>query len=260
MNHKNVNQKTCPVLVILLLVLSGLQLTIPFESIICPVNAASSWTQTSNTEFIEGVFSNVSIFGSGSAAELRLKDQHNWTDMNPLTKPVNRYSHAMAAVYGTDNVVLFGGRDSSGFKDDTWEYDFSNNTWTLRTPSRKPTPRYQHTMASIYGDDKVLLFGGYVSGMGYVDDTWVYDLSSITWSNMNPTGNKPGPLNRPAMASIYGDDKVVLFGGLSSGFGNDTWVYDLSNNSWTTMNPLGNVPNGRYYHALIGMIRPGSTI
>lgn len=52
------------------------------------------------------------------------------------------------------------------------------------------------------------------------------------WNNQNPA-TKPQALAGHAMAFI-GDDKVMIFGGYGiSGVSDETWIYDLSDNSWT---------------------------
>ena len=302
------------IFVIVIMIYSGLLINIPFNPIIHPANAASTWIQTSDSDFNNGTLSNVTVVGIGEDAELRLKSikyeewvkkldsitpygrprhalasiygidkvllfggdaqdkdysndtwvytlsDNNWIEKTPSTIPTERQEHAMATIYGTDKVMLFGGeiKDWEG-SGDTWIYDLSDNTWTKKTPMSKPSPRYKHAMATIWGTDKVVLFGGYYWDESswkniYYDDTWVYDLSEDTWANMNLSGNKPSTTENHAMASIYGDDKVVLFGGsFYNGnwvYCNETWVYDLSNNNWTNMNPSGNKPSSRNNHAI----------
>jgi uncharacterized membrane protein len=142
----------------------------------------------------------------------------------------------MASVYGTDNVVFFGGWNGSSGFDDTWVYDLSANTWTKKYPSTRPNVRYFHKMSTIYGTDQVLLFGG-GSSIAIYDDTWVYDLSANTWTNKNPSGSTPTGRYSHSMAHINGTDNVVLFGGRNLTIFSDTWVYDLSANSWTSKSP-----------------------
>ena len=70
------------------------------------------------------------------------------------------------------------------------------------------------------------------------------------WNDQNPS-TRPQSLSRHAMAFI-GDDKVMLFGGFS---GNsftavdETWIYDLSDNSWTQKFPAIK-PSARSAHAM----------
>ena len=157
---------------------------------------------------------------------------NTWTRIYPITSPPARTYHAMAAIPGDDKIVLFGGEDYIGYNlNDTWVYDLSKNTWTQQNPVNRPSIRTFHKMATISGDDKVVLFGGtYVTN--YKDDTWVYDLSDNTWTQQI-TNNKPSPRYRHAMTTIPGTDKIFLFGGFDNYLRNDSWVYDLSDNTWT---------------------------
>jgi len=84
---------------------------------------------------------------------------NTWTLKSPATKPSARHVHDMASL-GGDQVLLFGGINTGGGLDDeTWVYDLSDNTWTLKSPTTKPSARAYHAMASI-GGDQVLLFAG----------------------------------------------------------------------------------------------------
>ena len=88
------------------------------------------------------------------------------------------------------------------------------------------------------GGDQVLLYEG-----GPSMKTWVYDLSANTWTCEYPS---PGPLwSHLGYAMAYiGGDQVLLFGGFhpSAGYSDDTWVYDLSDNTWTEQNPSSRPP------------------
>ncbi|WP_455392020.1 Kelch repeat-containing protein [[Eubacterium] cellulosolvens] len=172
---------------------------------------------------------------------------NKWTQKYTAIRPNSRTRLAMASIYGDDKVVLFGGSHSS---QETWVYDLSANTWTEKSPSTQPSGRIYHTMASIYNDDKVVVFGGW-DGSKFLSDTWVYDLSSNTWSNKNPPGTNPVSRCYSRMTHICGDDKVILFGGLDSSYNllSDTWVYDLSDNRWTSKSPATS-PSAMSSHAM----------
>ncbi|GEM_PF-948179 len=124
----------------------------------------------------------------------------------------------------------------------------AQDDWTLKSPATKPSVRYQHAIASL-GGDQVLLFGGTEVG-GANDETWVYDLSDNIWTLKSPA-TKPSARRLHAMASL-GGDQVLLFGAFDQGGGSDdeTWVYDLSDNTWTTKNPAIK-PSARYAHAMV---------
>ena len=163
----------------------------------------------------------------------------SWTDVSKPNSPSARFGHAMSFVYNDDRVVLFGGLDSSAYKGDTWVYYSNNGSWENKIQSPKPTARFAHAMAPIFGTSKVLLFSGRIGGSTYASDTWVYDMNANTWTNEQPPGSKPSARENHAMASIYGDDKVLLFGGSPEQhkYLDDTWVYDLSDNAWTEIIP-----------------------
>ena len=73
-------------------------------------------------------------------------------------------------------------------------------------------------------------------------------LAADDWTQKFPSP-RPSARSEHAMAYI-GGDQVLLFGGSAGGtLLNDTWVYDLSENTWTQKNP-GSAPSTRYQHAM----------
>jgi hypothetical protein len=200
--------------------------------------ATSDWNQASYNDFINGTIDNLSIIGKGTNARLaiNLSEFMTWQRMKPTNKPIARFGHAVAPIWGTDQVLLFGGQSipsGSQHLADTWVYDYSDNTWTQKAPIKKPGPRRYHRMAPIWGTDKVVLYGG-TSMVDSMDDIWVYDLSEDNW-----TEKAKGPIGsyNHAMSTIEGDDKVLIVAGLYQSvmnytYLNQTWVYDLSEDNW----------------------------
>jgi len=238
MGRNNVRNKVSSLLIISMLVCSGVFLLMPSTPLSLDVAAATTWTETSNTDFNKGTLNNTEIDGSGAAAELLLRSDFsgNWTEKPRGTIPSARRGHVLSSISGTGEILLFGGYDGSPMND-TWIYNLSSDKWTNMNPSgNPPSSRYSHAMAPLHGTKKVLLFGGYtVSGVD--NETWVYDASTNTWTNKNPPGAKPEAREYHGLASIYNDDKVVLFGGYGAKYYNDTWEYDLNANTWTNKNP-----------------------
>ncbi|MCK5146201.1 carbohydrate binding domain-containing protein [bacterium] len=173
----------------------------------------------------------------------------SWKDLSNL--PDNRTNMGMAHI-GGDKVLLFGGsRTYATWLNDTWIYDYSENSWTELFPATSPSKRRSLAMAYI-GDDKVLLFGGFtgIVSDGQLDDTWLFDLSENNWTLMNPY-TKPSTRESHSMAYL-GGNFVLLFGGkysLNSSvfYPDDTWLYNLSTDFWTQLNPTTN-PSGRKMH------------
>jgi hypothetical protein len=202
-----------------------------------------SSTENIDNDFLNGTFNNTEIYIIENDAVLRLNSliskSNNWIEKKVQIKPDERYSHAMATIWGTDKVLLYGGANfTGGFKiyNDTWIYDYCENNWTEMSPSGIPGEIYFHAMASIYGTDKVLLFSPHSLQW---HNTWIYDLSNNSWTEKAGLPSNSS-LNGAAMASVFGTDKVVLFGTIGSttqNIFNETWIFDLSNNTWTNKTP-----------------------
>jgi hypothetical protein len=178
-----------------------------------------------------------------------------WTEKAiNTTKPTGRGNGGLAPIGGHDKMLLFGGYNwgvSGYYMNDTWVYDSSDGSWTDMTPvtppSSYPSIRWAPNMVSIHGTDKVLMFGGLTTYSNYYSDTWIYDLSANSWTKKTPVSGSPTGRAQAGMATIYGDDKVVMFGGMTYSGGykyyDDTWVFDLSDNTWTKVEPLN--PNDK---------------
>jgi len=173
---------------------------------------------------------------------------NSWIQQNPVINPSTRRYFDMAHI-DAELVLLFGGYTAPlNFNDETWIYNLSDNSWTQLYPTNHPSARILHAMAYI-GSDKVLLFGG--QDPWHDDETWIYDLSENNWTQQNPSTN-PSARNYHEMA-YFGNDQVVLFSGKDADYNqlDDTWIYDLSENTWTQdTNPIH--PEARWYHALSG--------
>jgi N-acetylneuraminic acid mutarotase/fibronectin type 3 domain-containing protein len=171
-----------------------------------------------------------------------------WTSPNPSIRPPPRSDSTVAYDRESDRMILFGGTNGAAVLDDTWAYDFETNAWTNLLPTTKPSARSRHAMAYDSQSDRVVLFGG--AGITIaLNDTWMYDLNTNAWTNMNPAG-KPSARSRHAMAYDVESDRIVLFGGAAgASVLEDTWAYDLNTNTWSNMSPAG-PPPARYGHAM----------
>ncbi len=144
----------------------------------------------------------------------------------------------------SDRIIFFGGaiENLETDYDDTWSYDYNTNTWTNMSPATNPPASEWHQMAYDSGDDKIVLFGGHVSGTGSSwvnhNETWVYDYNANTWTDMDPILAPPA-FSGGTMAYDSESDLLVVFGGWPNGGIDDliseTWTYDLSSNTWTNV-------------------------
>lgn len=116
--------------------------------------------------------------------------------------------------------TLFGGFDSQGNLDDTWE--FAGSEWDDVTPGTSPSARYESAMDYDPAIGQVVLFGG-DNDSSLLGDTWTWN--GAGWTQQAPTASPPARTGA-SMAYDEGTGQLVLFGGSTdSGEQGDTWVY-----------------------------------
>jgi hypothetical protein len=218
--------------------------------------SASTWTQTSDTDFDNGTFENILLNGTGNAAglEIDLSGISQWFDKTPSPRPAGypnpKYGHEMVTIARTDKVLMFSDKITTNTRNETWVYDLSDDNWTLKQPINNPHLMRYPRIASVFTDDKVVLVGGCGTSGRDNNETWVYDLSDNKWENkslINPTPtNYPPTRFCQGLTSIWGTDQVILFGGRRLNvYYNDIWIYDVSANTWTEKKPTGVKPAPR---------------
>jgi len=176
------------------------------------------------------------------------------TDIMPSgTKPVAREYH-VGAVDTNNRLLIHGGQGKKGVGlfDDFWAYDFVGNSWTDITPSgTKPVAREYHAAAMDTSNSRLLIHGG-ADGSNSVDDFWAYDFVGNSWTDITPSGTKPGTrYNHVAVVDTY-SGRLLIHGGEKSGnppLHHDLWAYDLGNDSsWTDLTGGGWKSDTRAYH------------
>ena len=185
------------------------------------------------------------LFGGFSASD-RIGDTwvydieaNEWTQLRPQDSPSPRSDAAIAYDEANGGVILHDGycRDDS-HPQDTWVYDFGENDWMLMDPEESPKPQYGHHMIYDSLNRKVVMYGGHwsyagTSQHGYSDGVWTYDYPSDTWTKVDPAISLP---SRYWHTLAYDEDrgKMVVFGGSGARDAvlDDTWLYDLSTNTW----------------------------
>jgi len=207
-------------------------------------------------EFLEGVREHLILDNEGY---LKLEPYNFWTDITPF--PSERSHHSMVYDSTHDLGILFGGYDGQ-YYDDTWIYNYTENSWTIMNPTTRPSRRASTSMVYDSTHDQVILYGGV-----YIDynleepiitynELWIYNYSNNAWTKMNPIIN-PGPRYRHSMVYDSIHDQVILFGGMYANYEinryvyyNETWIYTYSNNSWTNMNTTEK-PSSRYSTSMV---------
>lgn len=171
---------------------------------------------------------------------------NNWSSRPLPSNPGYRWSFGLAYDGGAAQTILFGGyaADISGAADgETWAYYATTREWRMLAPVVAPSPRAEVGTTYASRHDRIVLFGGAREQAHLVasDETWLFDSAQDNWSNPNPAVRPPARRS-PGLAYDSGADRVVLFGGAYPGGiperAADTWIYDITNNTWTNVTPV----------------------
>ena len=182
-----------------------------------------------------------------------------WTEVAPMgDKPSARYTHQMVYDLARERIVLFGGRTDVSQKNDIWEWNGQSAVWVDRTSTEySPSARANHSMVYTTIEGRVMLFGGYDDTVR--QDTWLWDGTAGTWTEVTPTGYRPGVRDNHAMVYDSSKNKVLLFGGKDSsnacrggaiGICNDIWEWDGAYKVWKELVPIGGKPEVRSSHTM----------
>lgn len=160
-----------------------------------------------------------------------------WTDVSPVTGPIERCLHSASYDAVGHRLIMYGGQNA-GALGDIWALDLTTNTWEDLTPATGPDARFFATHVYDMSSRRATVFGGSTNG-GRSDEVWVFDLWTGLWTELFPSGT--GPSARDGAAGVYdtGHDRIVFFGGDDGSKLNEVWaVTNLS------LSPT-NVPDGR---------------
>jgi len=182
--------------------------------------------------------------GASSTSALNQTWLWNGSDWKQVATPPNgtppaRWDAMMAFDAQSQQLVLFGGYNPSGYLNDTWV--FTGTRWQQLNPRSSPQPRSGGAMAYDPAMGKIVLFSGYSGSSEYFyDDTWTWDGSN--WQQMNPPTSPP-PRALAAIAYDGSLNELMLFGGhqgnnfTSQSSGNvyygDTWAFN--GRTWTDL-------------------------
>ena len=185
--------------------------------------------------------------------ELSLVGAPIWTGPGwPVVRPSRRYGHSAIYDPPRNRMLVFGGFDDVGARNDVWAFSLSGTpSWSLLAPTgTAPSVRFFHS--AIYDPlrDRMIVFGGSTPYYGANLDVWVLSLAGTpSWTELMPTGALP--THRYGHSAIYDPvrDRMVVFGGV--GF-RDVWAMSLGDApEWSELTPAGPAPLGRTFHSSI---------
>lgn len=170
--------------------------------------------------------------------------------------------------------VLFGGDVSipvcgqppaPQFSDETWVLDVACGEWR-KLQTKGPSARARYAVTTDTKRGRALIFGGRFrdGGTTYTlfDDVWAFDFKSEAWEKLATKGS--GPSARANAAAVYDTarDRLVVFGGNTSGNGlqiapsADTFALDLTTLTWSALSS-GAAPPARTFHGFAASAKSG---
>jgi len=167
-----------------------------------------------------------------------------WVQISSPTSPSPRSDSAIAYDTLDRGLVLFGGFDGSNYLGETWRYDTQAGRWTNSSIPTEPPPRADGRLAYDSRHNRLVLFAGNdFSGPNFtfhhLDDTWVYEWPSNTWTRLSLDEHPPA---RDYAVFAFDDEAGEFL--LHGGYGErvilgDLWSFNLAQNRWIDIPVVG---------------------
>ncbi len=150
--------------------------------------------------------------------------------------PTGRFDHSAVYDPGSNQMIVFGGSNSSIALNDVWLLTNANGlggtpSWVQPSPSgTPPVPRFGHSAVYDAGSNRMILFGGGSFGTGPFNDAWVLSSangvgSPPAWTQLESAGAPPAPRAWHRAAYSPASNRMMLFGGNDGSImRNDVWV------------------------------------
>jgi len=232
-----------------------------------PLAAAASHTWTTDVDFTQAgaggttpIFNGVEVVASGPPAHIdNIRSSTDWANKTPPGSPSARTGAGFAFSTYDNLGILFAGYGRSEMND-TWEYNYSANTWTRVSTDPTPSGRevFGSAMMMAYDSSQrvVVLFGGTNNTDGFLADTWEYNVVTKTWTNRTPPTSPPA-LIAGALAYCTSTSRSVLFGHSFATDQMTSWEYNAGTHTWQQY--AGSMPSrrdnfGMAYHAALDRV------
>ena len=159
----------------------------------------------------------------------------SWAQLNPTgTTPPARGKHT--AIYDPvhQKMLIFGGTSSlNPVNNDLYSLDLATLVWSKLSPSGTgPSERTGHT--AVYDPNTgtagaMIVFGGTNPLTDqYLNDTYILDLSQISWEKVQPGLNVPS--GRTGHSAVYDTDnnRMIIFGGYNGSANlNNCYIFNV---------------------------------
>ena len=151
-----------------------------------------------------------------------------WAMMNSSAEWSARSAHRSVAM-PDGSIILMGGQDNTGLKNDVWRSTDNGALWTLVTANTPWSARMGFASVAM-PDGSIVLFGGQDS-IGYKNDVWQSSNKGETWTQVPTTA--PWSERFAGNSVVMPDGSILLIGGQDiTGMKNDVWQSTDGGASW----------------------------
>lgn len=173
-----------------------------------------------------------------------------WTQLTPAgPMPEPRSTHNAVYDPGAQQMLIWSGRLASVFYNDVWALDLATNTWHKFAPEGVgPNTRYGTGAIFDPVASRLVTFAGFTEE-GRFDDTWAFETTTATWSNLGLVTNPGRRCLHTASYDPLGQ-RMIIYGGQRNGSLGDLWSLDLNAHVWTELTPATS-PIGRTFPASV---------
>ena len=155
-----------------------------------------------------------------------------WKSTSTTSSPSGRYAHT--AVWTGSEMIVWGGRLTSGYAKDGARYNPTSDTWIPISTVNSPVQRAGHS--SVWTGKEMLVWGGY-DGSKLVNTGGRYNPKTNTWNSISIKG---APASRGNHASIWSGSEMIVWGGsTATGFHGDGARYNPTTDTWTALHSTG---------------------
>lgn len=182
---------------------------------------------------------------------------YEWTEHHQQKKflsPPNLKFYTTVYYKPLNSIILFGGCIPTRrvFFNDLFIFDCNTSQWTNLKINGRDTPDERFNHSAIIYSNHMVIFGGTNELYHSLPDCWSLNLDKLKWTKKNFKNEKGVDLiGRSNHTSVLYNDKMIVFGGVTSGLSNDLHVFNLFSNKWENLELCGDKPSPIYDHASV---------
>ncbi|MCC7509250.1 MAG: choice-of-anchor D domain-containing protein [Planctomycetes bacterium] len=177
----------------------------------------------------------------------------HWVQLNPtFTQYPGARTNHRAVVDSADRMIVFGGQTPAATRtNDVFVLDLLTLDWTQMTPGgTAPSERFSGAWAFDAPRNRVILHGGNTGGVNPLSDAFTLDLAgSGTWAPLAGAGTAPGALYYHSAVVDPASQRLLIFGGYSTGAEARLFALNLVTDTWTGQTGTVAHPQARWAHS-----------